>query len=800
MRLVGKVLVVLALSLASFSGFSQEETIKLVFGDSTVLTEKVYSLTGTIKSELTGEPIPGAHFYADGLVACATDQFGKYYMQLKSGMHKLALRHISMAPKFFILFINENGVYNTEMTEKAFQLEELIVSAEGPSQNLKQTFGGIATLKISQLKVMPALAGEPDLMKSIQLLPGVTTVGEGAAGYNVRGGRVDQNLMLMNEALLISSSHAVGFLSTINTDAIEEFTLYKGAAPGYLGGRSASVLNVRMRNGDYEKWKGQVTAGTAVSKIMAEGPIKKDKASLLFAGRISNANWLLKKVDDPDVENSNVKFNDTYTGLSLKLNSKNFIDANLLTTGDYFRFSQEFGYSWNSLLSSINMRNLIHDNISITTLAAIGNFNNSYFDYNGAKSAKITNGMKYSQLKSSMLITKNENAFTLGIETIHYKNSPEKIEPNTSESGVMPNEVQKETARESAAFITYDWTPVSWFSISAGLRASFFQQLGPDTVFQYAPGKAKTISTITDTLTYNSGVIKPYTGYEPRLSARINLSKNQSIKLSYGRMYQYIHSISNTSSPTPIDLWQMSTTYISPQRADNFSAGYFVNFKSDMYSASIEGFYRLSENQLEYKDFASLYQNNHLETELLSGLGRSYGAEFLMKKNRGKWTGWLSYTYSRSFSKVDSDIAEERINQGEWFASNYDRPNSASLVLTKKIWPRSSFGISTTYITGRPFSAINNYYMVNGAVIPNYSNRNEYRIPNYFRIDLSATAGNVIRSIDDSLTISLYNFLGRNNAYSVFYERYANRPRLNSYQLSILGAMLPSISYTVTFN
>lgn len=798
MNILYKVFLVIAICFIYLPIYAQDESVKLSFGDSTLTKNGNITFTGTITNMTTGEPLQGAHFYVDGLVGCATDQFGRYFLLMEPGKHKLALRHISMEPKFFVISIFESSVFNTTMTEKAFQLEELVVSAEGPAQNIQQTIGGVSTIKISQLKAVPALAGEPDLMKSIQLLPGVTTVGEGSAGFNVRGGRQDQNLMLLNEAMLIGSSHAIGFLSTINTDVVEEFTLYKGAAPAYLGGRSASVLNVRTRSGSFEKWQGNFSIGSALSKITAEGPLKKDKASMLFAGRISNANWLLKQVDNPDVRSSNVRFNDTYTNVSWKINQKNFIDASLLTSSDYFRFASQFGYSWNSLLSSINMRNLIHENISISTIAAFGKFENSYFDYEGVKSAKITNGLTYSQLKSSALFAWGDHTFTAGAESILYHSDPEKIAPNTAESTVVKNQVQKEKGRESALFLAFEVLPWEWLSISGGLRTSFFQQLGPDTVFQYATNKAKASNSITDTIAYDKGVIQSYYGFEPRLSFRVSINKNQSIKAGYARMNQYIHAISNTSSPTPIDLWQMSTAYIAPQLSDNFSLGYFLNFKSDLYSTSIEGFYRMSKNQVEYKDFASLFQNHHLETELLSGLGRSYGVEFLLKKNRGKWTGWISYTWSRAFSKVDGQFQEEKINQGEWFASNYDRPHAASMVLTKKIWPRSSFGITTTYITGRPFSAIDNYYLLNGALIPNYSDRNLYRIPDYFRIDLTFTAGNVFRRIEDSLNISLYNFLGRQNAYSVYYERFANRPRFNAYKLSLLGAMLPSISYTVT--
>lgn len=771
-----------------------------MFGDSTFNKQSSYILTGSVINATTKNPIPGAHLHIDGLLRGSTDENGKFFVMVKRGESRIVFRHISMQPRQYKILLFELGVLSVEMAEKVFQLDEIVISSDMIDKNVQETIGGTETMSASVIKSLPALIGEPDVIKSLQMLPGVSSVGEGSSGVNVRGGRTDQNLMLMNDAIVLSTNHAMGFLSPFNSDALENFVLYKGNVPSYYGGRSASTLNIQMRQGDFDSWNFQLSAGSSVSKILVEGPILKDKLSILVGGRISNTNWLLRKVDDENVRSSKVYFYDTYSRISAKLNSKNFLDLHFMTTGDSFRFSDQFGYSWSTLLTSATMKNLITGNFSITTLFAYGQLSNSYYDISTQESPEISNSIGYKQLKTSFLFTHNENSLTAGAEVVQYNSSPETIGPYQSTSTIVERQIYKDKGRELAFFVSDDWAPISWLSFSAGLRYSFYDQLGPDSVFTYAQSQPRTISHMEDTLLYGKGPIQHYYGLEPRLSIRVNINRSQSIKMGYSKMFQYLHTLSNTTAPTPIDLWQVSTTHIAPQQSENFSLGYFKNLKKDLWSLSIEGFYRISTDQIEYKDFADLTMNAHLETELLQGKGKAYGMEFQIKKNRGRLTGWLAYTYSRSFSKIDGEFKEERINQGEWFPSNHDKPHVASLVLNRKLYPRSSFNLNVAYSTGRPLSIIDSYYDVNGAVIPNYSSRNEYRIPNYFRIDVSFEIGSVLKKVDDTLTLGIYNLLGRHNAYSVYFQRYADRTKLVPYQLSILASALPSVTYSIRFN
>lgn len=781
----------LLLGISSSLG-AQTKVQKVVLGDSLMASAYQVVLTGTITNAATGQPVSGAHIHVQGILAGTADEQGKYFVLMNPGNNRLAIRHVSMQAQIFDLYVFQTSVFDVGMDERVFELEEIVVHSEETDANVKQVMVGSAVLKASDIRVMPALVGEPDVIKSLQYLPGVTSVGEGSSGFNVRGGRTDQNLTLINDAILLGTNHAIGFLSPYNSDAVEDFTLFKGNIPSAYGGRIASTLNVQMRNGNAERWSLQLTPGTSTSKVLVEGPLVKGKISFLSGGRISNTNWLLNEVKDSNVRSSSVQFDDTYSSIYFKLGSKSNLLLNLLTTGDYFRFSDQYGYQWSSLLASTTFKYLLSDNASIVTLVAFGNTKNSFFDLRPAQSAQLSNGVSYTQVKSSFSKTFKNNTLQTGIEAVLYEGLPEilKFVGNSN----PPRQVNKSAGVEASLFASYDFNPVEWFSLNAGIRYSSFLRPKSERQYLYRSNGSRSVSSIFDTT-----VVAPrwlYDGMEPRFSARFSLSRDKSIKLGYSRIFQYLHSISNTTSPTPTDSWQVSTQYIKPQQSDNFSVGYFQNLKDNLWSFSSEVFYRETKNQLEYKDFASLNVNDHIETELIGADGRAYGAEIQMKKNRGRWTGWVSYTFSRALARTVG--GEDQINDGNWFAANYDRPHSASLVLNRKFRNHGSFNCTFIYTSGRPVSIINAYYSVNGTVVPNYTNRNEYRIPDYFRLDVSFRVANIIKKIEDSLTIGVFNLLGFSNAYSVYYSRLQNQSELQANKLALIGSPIPSITYSVT--
>ncbi|WP_339876161.1 carboxypeptidase-like regulatory domain-containing protein [uncultured Algoriphagus sp.] len=781
-------------------GFAQTDSLTFSFGKNEGSHPQNYVLTGRILDKISLEPIDGAGIHVDGIyTGINSDRFGTYYIKISPGDHTVTFRHVSKIPISIQVILYADGVVNLKMQDKSYELEGVVVMSDEPDRNVRNPITGMTKLTTRELQAIPAFLGEADIFKGLQLLPGVSSVGEGTSGINVRGAKTDQNLLLMNEALVLSSNHALGFLSAFNTDVTETFTLYKGNLPAKFGGRAGSALDITMRDGNKKSWRGQAGVGTSNAKLLLEGPLVKEKVSLILGGRISNTNWLLKQARDYDIKNSKLDFYDIYAGLNWEIATGHTIEANTMITSDYFKFSNEFGYDWTNRVSSLRYQGVLTENLSFSALIADANFNNAFFDPEGIDAARVDNGMNYQQGKLSGVWANSDFAVTGGLEGIYYKGKPEELSPYDNLSVTEKSQVGKERGLELSAFASLEWEISKETGIVAGLRYSTYNQFGPDTVFQYKANEPITADNIIGSEVINKGSIQSYAGLEPRFSLRQNINSNSSVKLSYSRLYQYIQSVSNTFGPTPIDLWQLSTTYIPPQRSDSFSLGYFKNAKDNKWEFSIDGFYRVTENQVEYRDFAEIFQNPHMETELVFGKGKAYGVEFLVKKNLGVFTGWLAYTYSRSFFRATSAFSEEQINQGEWFPSNYDKPHEVNFIVSRKMYPNGLLNLSINYSTGRPINAVNASYILGGLIVPDYSNRNEYRIPDYFRVDISYNLEKVFSKNGDSLNLSIYNLLGRRNAYSVFWKKDGDAQQLKPFRLAILGAIFPSISYSIQF-
>jgi hypothetical protein len=511
---------------------------------------------------------------------------------------------------------------------------------------------------------------------------------------------------------------------------------------------------------------------------------------------------VLKMMNDPNVKRSAASFYDGFISLSHRFKKNNITDFVVYNSNDYFRFSQQFAYRWTNTVVNSKISFGTDKKISPSLSFAYGRYNSTLINPSGIQASQLSNIMNYLQVKGAINYLPNDrHTVAVGFESVSYLPDREIRSPYNNNTSVSGKSVEKNNGIELAFFANETYEISEMISITAGLRYSQYTHLGSDTIFHYDVGQSRSVNSINDT-TYHSAFesIHTFRGLEPRLSIRVGLSANHSIKAGYNRMRQYIHQISNSAAPTPVDLWQVSTQHIRPQMADNFSAGYFVNFDNNAWETSIEGFFKTIQNLVEYKDFPELYVNNHLETELLSGKGEAYGIELYIRKIKGKWTGWASYTYSRSLIKVSSVFDTESINNGNWFPSNFDKPHSFNLVVDRKLRKNGAISIIGSYNTGRPFTAIESSYINEGTVIPIYSQRNEYRIPNYLRFDFSFTIGNVVKKLDDSLVFSIYNLMGRDNAYSVFYVRpnpniYGAKP----YRLSVLGSALPSLTYNFKF-
>lgn len=780
--------------------FSQTDSLSFSFGKNEGKLPATYVLTGKITDKITREPVQGVGIHLDGIfTGISTDRFGTYLLNISPGLHKVTFRHISKIPVFTQVTLYDNGVINLSLEEKSYELEGVVVLSDQPNRNVRDPITGVTKLTARELQAIPSFLGEADIFKGLQMLPGVSSVGEGTSGINVRGAKTDQNLLLMNEALVLSSNHALGFLSAFNADVSETFTLYKGNLPANYGGRAGSALDIRMKEGDKQNWGGQVGIGTSNGRLLIEGPLAKDKVSLILGGRISNTNWLLNQAQDFDIQNSKLNFYDAYAGLSWEISKGHNLTLNTLLTSDYFKFSEEFGYDWANRVSSLNYKGILGENLSVSVLLADGNFKNAFFDPEGIDAARVDNGMNYQQGKASATWANDKLAITSGVESIYYKGKPEKLSPYNSQSSIQTEQVGKERGIEFSVFASLEWEISEKTGLVGGLRYSSYSQLAPDTVYQYQEIGAITEDRIKGSTPFNSGKIQSYSGLEPRISLRHNLNETISLKTSYARLFQYIQSVSNTFGPTPIDLWQLSTKYIPPQQSDSFSLGIFKNSKDNRWEFSADGFYRITQNQVEYRDFANIFLNPHMETELVFGEGKAYGGEFLIKKNLGVATGWIAYTYSRSFFRSTGQYPEEQINGGEWYPSNYDKPHEVNFIFSRKMYPRGLFNFTVNYATGRPINAVNSSYLLGGLIVPEYSGRNEYRIPDYFRVDVSYTVEKVFSKKGDSLNFSIYNLLGRKNAYSIFWQKDGDSQQLRPYRLAILGAIFPSVTYSIQF-
>ena len=803
MKLKVKLLVLLAVGGLVVTSAAQTDwsVIPLTLvGDSIQRAERVV-VTGVVL-DANGTPVPAASVSLDLMKYFDyTDPLGRYAIECPPGDYRMIVRHVGMLPAYLKVRVRGNGALPIKMTEGVIDLETVVISTRARDANVKESISGVNRLTVPELKVMPTLTGEIDILKSLQTLPGVSSVGEGSAAINVRGGRADQNLVLVNGAPLFNATHALGFVSGFNQDVLSSFTFYKGNVPANFGGRASAVLDVKFRNGDLNEWKYQGGIGLISSRFTMEGPLDSGRTSLLVAGRISHANWLRSAVTEPSVRRSALGFQDGTVVLGHRFNQNSNLNLTLYASHDDFRFSDQFSFSWNNFLASLSWRALANRSASPVSTLSFGRYSNELINPSGFNQSTLFNSMNYVKFNEEVNYQPNDShTLIFGAESTLYLPSPEQRKPYRGSVTVIPKQVDKNQGMEASVFFQDDIRISDDLSVSAGVRLSGYAHLGPDTIYRYAADGPRTTQTITGMDIYDRpSVLYRTGGVEPRLSARWSFGKDQSIKAGYARMIQYIHQISNTTSPTPVDLWQVANGYLQPQRSHNLSIGYFRNFNDDLFETSAEVFWKSMENLIEYKDFASLYLNPHLETELVSGKGRAWGGELYINKRKGWWTGWFSYTYTRTDLRVASPFPGEAINNGKWYPSGYNRPHQVNLVINRRFYRRGGLSLVTTFNSGRPLTAIETGYITDGIVVPVYSDRNRYRIGNYFRMDLSITIGKVFRKLDDNLVISLYNLGGRLNPYSVFYKRPSPDYFLpKPYQLSVLGTMLPSITYNFT--
>ena len=768
-----------------------------------------YTISGYIKDASNGETLIGATAYiADLSKGVTTNEYGFYSISMPAGNHVIEFAYLGFVTKTMEIDLSENKTINIELEIEATQLQEVVITGESEDQNVREIEMSVNKLDIQTIKNVPTLLGEVEVIRSLQLLPGVTSVGEGASGFNVRGGSIDQNLILLDEAPVFNSSHLFGFFSVFNPDAIKDVKLYKGGIPSRYGGRLSSILDVRMKEGNSKQFSMDGGVGAIFSRLSIEAPIVKDKASFIVAGRRSYIDVLAKPFLNDELEGSVLNFYDLTLKTNYNINDRNRIFLSGYFGRDNFGFGDAAGFNWGNSTGTFRWNHLFNDRLfsNLTIFFSdydyrlnFGNEAANKFDWN----ANIEN---YSIKPEFTYYLNPQNLLRFGGQSILYTFEPGNA-VGVSEGETTDVSLPNKYALENALYVENEQDIGGRLKLNYGLRFSHFTYLGKGKAYTYAlsetPGSRR---VPTDVETFDQWeTIKTYSNFEPRFSVKYQLTDVSSVKASYNRTAQYIHLISNTTASTPVDVWTPSTNNIEPQLADQVALGYFRNFKRNMYEFSTEVYYKKMQNLVDYIDGADLLLNEFLEGDLLTGEGRAYGAEFLLKKNKGSFTGWLSYALARTERQV------EGINGNEWYPSRFDQTHTFSMTGFYELNSRWSLGGTFVFNSGTPITFATTRYEQQGYVIPHngLDVRNNVRIPNFHRLDLSATRKGRKKSEKDrwvgDWVFSIYNVYNRRNPFSIYFRQQEDRVpadqpvQTEAIRLSVIGSFIPSISYNFKF-
>ena len=758
-------------------------------------------VSGTVRDEASGEVLFGANvLLVETNEVFSVDRQGTFRFSKAPGLYTLRVTFLGYQDLLQPLRVYGDGYLDLSMALQAEALEEVVVSTEDPRANITNTTMGVTRLSIKSIEALPLFAGETDILKSLVLLPGVSSVGEASSGFNVRGGSADQNLVLLGGVPIYNPSHLFGYFSAFNSEVVNSVTVYKGGIPAKFGGRASSVINLEYKKGDLQKWAGNLSLGTISSQASAGGPLIKDKVSILLGGRLSYSNWILQTIDDPEIRNSSANFFDGNVIAHYQINEDHSLSYSFYQSGDRFNLLEQNEFQWFNQLQSLEWNGAFSEKVYLKVYAGQSLYDFEISDFAEFDSFRFDSDITDRQAKAEISISFSPtNVISVGGSGKNIKINPGNINKLIDDSGIRPSTLESEQGNELAFFVQHEVEIGKKLGIIYGLRFNHFSNLGPKTVYQYDPFETRSEENITERLDYPDGeTIATYQGLEPRFSLRYAINENTSVKLGFNRMIQNIGLISNTTAIAPTDIWKLADSHIEPTRTRQYSAGFFKNFSQDTYEVSLEGYYKSIDNIIEYKDGANLFLNPRIETELLSGIGEAFGAELYIRKNSGKLTGWLSYTYSRSLNRVIGFFPEETINRGEWYPANFDKPHDLTNVLEYQLNPQWKFSTVFTYSTGRPVSYPVAKFDYLGQNLAYYEARNDNRVPDYHRLDFSITfsPASEIKILAGDWILSVYNAYGRKNAFSVFFDDVPGSPP-QAFRLATLGVPFPSLSYKV---
>ncbi len=786
-----RLLTIFLFILTSMSSFSQEK----------------FTISGTISDKKNNETLIGVNVIVKGTKSFAiTNEYGFYSLTLPKGDYEISISYISYETIDEKISLNQNIKKNYSLIESGELLQEVVIK-EKVGTNTRKPEMSVKKLSIQEVKEMPVILGEVDVLKSILTLPGVTNAGEGQSGFNVRGGGADQNLIQLDEATIYNSSHLFGLFSVFNPDAIKDLKLYKGGIPARYGGRLSSVLDIYQKEGNKNKFHMNGGIGLISSRLLAEGPIDKGKGSFLVAGRASYAHLFLQLADNPN----SASFYDLNTKISYRLDNKNSVFLSGYFGRDVFQLNESFDNTYGNTVINLRWNHLFSDKL-------FSNLSMIYSDYYYGLTLDFigldwNSGIKNYNLKYDFKHYLNDKLkLTYGMHTNFYEFNPGTINPSNNESTINSDQLERKYALENALYLDAEHKISDKISLSYGLRWSTFWRLGQQTMNVYENDqpvvfnpsfqiyeKAKPIGTVSydknETIAY-------FNNFEPRFSMAYILNENQSIKASYNRMSQYLHLVSNTQSPTPLDVWSPSDQYFKPQLLDQIALGYFRNSIDDKYTFEVETFFKKIKNRVDYIDGANLIANDALEQVILNGRARAYGVEFYTRKNKGVFTGWISYTISRTEQQVVGRTPiETGINNGNWYKTGFDKTHNLSVVGNYKLNTKWRFGANFTLQTGQPVTFPNGQYVYEGIAIPSFTGRNEENLPAYHRIDVSATLTprkNDNRNWKSEWVFGIYNLYNRQNAAAITFRQNADTARNEASRLTIFG-IVPSVTYNIKF-
>lgn len=761
------------------------------------------TITGYVRNAVTGEPVIGAAvFITSPSIGVTTDALGLYALTIPRGKQIVNIKSTGMRETQRQVMLYSDGKLDVEMRESVIALKEVSVKA-GMDKNVVGTQMGTVKLTIKNLKQVPTVFGETDLLRTVLTLPGIKSVGENSTGLNVRGGSTDQNLIQYNDAVIYNPSHLFGFFSAFNPDVLKDVELYKSTIPAKFGGRLASVLDISSRDGNKKKFMASGGIGLVTGRLTLEGPLVKDKTSFLLGGRSTYSSWLIKRLDNENYNKSSASFYDVNLHISHEINEKNSLFLTGYISDDRFRLYGDTLYTYQNQLGSLKWKHTFNNRLYSVFTAA----HTKYQYAMGAAGLPLNSfdlkfDINQSNFKADLsYVLHPKHTLDFGLSTIYYKLHPGSFQPKGTESLIVPDVLEAEQGTESAIYIEDKFEVNPRLSITAGIRYSFYQYLGPRNVNTYVPGLPIEYIYQNGVKEYGSGKkIKSYGGPEYRASVRYSVFDNLSLKVSYNTLRQYIHLLTNTMTVSPTDIWKLSDNYVKPQIGDQISVGLYRNFRGNKIEVSLEGYYKNIQNFLDYKGGDSLIMNHNIEAAVLNTKAKAYGVEFMIKKMTGKLNGWLGYTYARTLLRAIDRDSPDAPNDGNFYPSNYDKPHDFTLISNYRFSHRVSFSFNFTYSTGRPYTPPIGKYLIDGSQRVYYADRNQFRIPDYYRTDVSLNLeGNhrIKKLAHSSWTLAVYNVLGRKNPTSVYFQTVGGK--VSGYQLSIFGQPIPTITYNFRF-